>query len=62
MKHHVSPSFANTYNPAPKKVGRESNEITDEPESPHVDDEKRLPNRYILDNFLYYARAVDLTI
>ena len=29
-----------SYEPAPKKFGRESNEATGKPESPHVDDSK----------------------
>ena len=29
------------YEPAPEKYGRETNEVTKEPERPHVDDEKK---------------------
>ena len=50
------------YEPAPKKYRRESNEVTEEPESPSVDGEKKKYVQQVLGSFQYYARAVDPTI
>ena len=50
------------YQPAPKKYGKESNEVTEEPESPCVNDEKKKYVQQVIGSFQYYARAVDLTI
>ena len=49
------------YEPAPKKYRKESNEITEEPESPRVNNEKKKYVQQVVGSFKYYARAVDLT-
>ena len=53
MNHHVNPNIARTYEPAPKKYGRESNEVTEEPESPSVDDEKKTYVQQVVGSFQY---------
>ena len=50
------------YEPAPNKHGKESNEITEEPESPRVNNEKKKYVQQVVGSFQYYARAVDPTI
>ena len=62
MNHRVNPNIAGKYEPAPKKYGRESNEVTEEPESPSVDDEKKKYVQQVVGSFQYYARAFDTTI
>ena len=50
------------YEPAPKKYGKAASEATDEEESPAVGDADKKFIQQVLGSFLYYARAVDLTI
>ena len=50
------------YEPNPIKYGKQSNEIKQEPESPAVGDEKKKYIQQVIGSFLYYARAVDMTI
>ena len=42
------------YEPAPKKYGKESNEITEEPESPRVNNEKKKYAQQVVGSFQYY--------
>ena len=47
MNDRVNPNIAHIYDPTPKKIARESNEVTCGPESPHIDGEKRnMSTRY----------------
>ena len=50
------------YEPAPKTYRKESNEITEEPESPRESNEKKKYIQQVVGSFQYYARAVGLTI
>ena len=50
------------YEPAPKKYGKAASEATDEEESPAVGEADKKFIQQVLGSFLYYARAVDLTI
>ena len=50
------------YKPAPRKYGKEENEVTEEADSPKVGEDKKKFVQQVLGSFLYYARAVDLTI
>ena len=50
------------YKPASPKYGKEATLATDEEESPTVDNEKKKYVQQVLASFLFYMRAVDLTI
>ena len=50
------------YEPAPRKYGRESDEIAETPESPQVSEEKKKYVQQVVGSFQYYARAIDLTM
>ena len=50
------------YEPAPKHFGKKSNESHEEEESPPLNDEDHKLVQQVLGSFLYYGRAVDVTI
>ena len=50
------------FQPAPINYGRNSDELINEPESPAVGKEDEPYIRGVVGSFLYYARAIDLTI
>ena len=50
------------YEPAPRNYGKQSNQKLDEEESPPVGEDKKKFIQQVLGSFLYYARAVDVTI
>ena len=50
------------YEPNPIKYGKQSNEIKQEPESPALEKEEKKYIQQVIGSFLYYARAVDMTI
>jgi hypothetical protein len=50
------------FQPAPINYGQNSDELINEPESPAVGKENEKYIRGVVGSFLYYARAVDLTI
>ena len=50
------------YEPNPIKYGKQSNEIKQEPESPALGKEEKKYIHQVIGSFLYYARAVDMTI
>ena len=50
------------YEPAPRNYGKQSNTTSDEEESPAVGEDKKKFIQKVMGSFLYYARAVDVTI
>jgi hypothetical protein len=50
------------YEPAPVQYGRKSQELPVEEESKLLDKEGKLRVQQVISSFLYYARAVDMTI
>ena len=50
------------FNPAPINYGKKSDIIIKEPESPKLDKAGKKYIQQVVGSFLYYARAVDMTI
>ena len=50
------------YEPEPIKYGRDSQKITHEKESPTLPEKDKKIIQQVLGSFLYYARAIDMTI
>ena len=50
------------YSPAPVNYGKKSDIIIDKPESPKLDKAGKKYIQQVVGSFLYYARAVDMTI
>ena len=48
--------------PEPKKYGKSAQDITPEPNSPEVDATDKKNVQQVVGSFLYYARAIDMTI
>ena len=50
------------FNPAQINYGKKSDIIIKEPESPKLDRDSKKYTQQVVGSFLYYARAVDMTI
>ena len=55
-------SIAHTYAPSSVQYKKDSNSTTPEEKSPRATEEEKKYIQRVLGSFLYYARAIDLTI